>query len=1264
MRQPMTTPVPDGAPRAAPEARARPGARPRTRFFGALAIAGIVAAAAGIIFHLRAIAIENGTHEMRNLSAVLAEQTARTLQSVDLVLGAIDGELKRRPVKARVGDDAQAAHVMLQDKIAGVPQIQQVSLVDTDGAMLVSSALYPSRGLSAADREYFTAARDARVPRLVIGSPIRSRIGRQPLIMASRRLDAGDGSFAGVLTAGLDPSYFASVFKSAAELDGTAIALFRDDGTRLARYPHAEGADLGMRVKSPEFARYPMNGVFKKVSLFDGQSRLYTSQRVPGYPLVITASITEREQLAGWRQEAHFIGLIAAAAIGAVISLLVALRRGAERAAGHAVMLQDAVDALADGFVLYDRDDRVVMTNRKYHDLHAGNAVSSQPGARFEDVFRAGLARGEIRLPPGDVEAAVRSRVTRHLNPTAPFEQRSGDRWLRISEHKTSDGGIVGIHADITELKQAQANAEAAQARMAQWAEAANDWFWEADEDGRMTFISDGFGKTMGIAPAARLGQRRYSLAADFDADEPKWRDHLKALSARRPFRDFVYAANVPTGRRYISASGAPVFDGAGRFLGYRGTSTDVTERIEAERALTRQAEQLKTLVDRLDAARVEADAAGARMADFAGASNDWLWESDADGRLTYVSEAFEKTMGIPVASRIGAPRLDLTRSLDPANPKWAEHLDGIANRRPFRDFVMAVPTERGIRHISASGKPIYDGKGTFLGYRGTTRDVTAQIEVERSFARHSEMLASLIANLPVGVSLIGPDQRYRALNRPYLLRFGVPPDFIKPGDHIEKLVRFMAERGDLGPGDPEAATRTALEWLWTGEAQQFERKQQDGRIFEVRRLPLPDGGYITTHVDVTEARRRERDVQEAHARLQRQTEIFSTLIEHLPVGVNLVDRDQRFMAFNRLFLDFFDIPPETLQVGDTFERFIRHNAERGEYGPGEIETIVRTRMEMALDPRPINFERRRPNGRVIENRRVVLPGGGFVTTYIDVTDARRRESDLEDARARLERQTIELAATAEKLNAANAAKSLFLANMSHELRTPLNAILGFSEIMREALVGPLSAKYQNYARDIHASGTYLLRLINDVLDTSKIEVGQLRLQEEPIDVAELLTECERLVADKAAAAGIQLSRELPPDLPALLADRLRIKQIVLNLLSNAIKFTPPAGEVSVGVTRPAKGGLALRISDTGIGMRPEDIPLALEPFRQLDNSFTRRYEGTGLGLPLAKALVELHGGRLIVESAPQKGTRVTAWLPPSRIIERLSDAVASGGTS
>ncbi|MBV8534010.1 MAG: PAS-domain containing protein, partial [Alphaproteobacteria bacterium] len=398
---------------------------------------------------------------------------------------------------------------------------------------------------------------------------------------------------------------------------------------------------------------------------------------------------------------------------------------------------------------------------------------------------------------------------------------------------------------------------------------------------------------------------------------------------------------------------------------------------------------------------------------------------------------------------------------------------------------------------------------------------------------------------------------------------------------------------------------------------------------------------------------------EHAHAQIQRQAEIFSTLIENLPVAVSLVNADLRFTAFNRLFLEFFDIPPGGLRIGDPLERFIRYNAERGEYGPGDVSEVVRRRMAMATAPQPRRFERRRPNGRVIENRRVALSSGGFVTTYIDVTDARRREADLEQARAHLEQKTVELATTAQRLDAANSAKSRFLANMSHELRTPLNAILGFSEAMQAALFGPLSTRYQDYARDIYASGTYLLRLINDILDTSKIDVGQLTLQEEDVELSELARECERLIEDRARDGRVELEISLQPGLPPIAADRLRLKQILLNLLSNAVKFTPAGGRVSLAVSQASDDGVLFVVADTGVGMNPADIPLALEPFRQLGNSLSRNHDGAGLGLALSKALVELHGGTLEIESEEGVGTVVRVLLPR----RRSGDVKASSGT-
>ncbi|HTY65710.1 MAG TPA: PAS-domain containing protein [Alphaproteobacteria bacterium] len=399
--------------------------------------------------------------------------------------------------------------------------------------------------------------------------------------------------------------------------------------------------------------------------------------------------------------------------------------------------------------------------------------------------------------------------------------------------------------------------------------------------------------------------------------------------------------------------------------------------------------------------------------------------------------------------------------------------------------------------------------------------------------------------------------------------------------------------------------------------------------------------------------------------RLHHQADILSTLIENLPIGASLVGPDLRHVAFNRPFLDTFDLTPEMLKPGDPFAKLIRYSAERGEYGPGDIEEQVRQRVARATEPRPDQFERKRPDGQVIEIRRMPLPVGGFVTTYIDVTEARRRERDLEEARASLEEQADELAATADKLNAArieaerarsaadaaNAAKSLFLANMSHELRTPLNAILGFSEVTRDAIIGPLDARYRDYARDVHSSGQYLLRLINDILDTSKIEVGRMELRNEPVDLDELVRECRRLLLEKAHDRGVTILTDIPQGLPWLMADRLRIKQIVLNLMSNAVKFTPSGGQVMVGARlTEERGGMEFTIADSGIGMKPEDIPVALEPFRQVDNTYARRYEGTGLGLPLSKHLAELHGGTLTVESEVNVGTKVTVWLPRERL--------------
>jgi signal transduction histidine kinase len=229
---------------------------------------------------------------------------------------------------------------------------------------------------------------------------------------------------------------------------------------------------------------------------------------------------------------------------------------------------------------------------------------------------------------------------------------------------------------------------------------------------------------------------------------------------------------------------------------------------------------------------------------------------------------------------------------------------------------------------------------------------------------------------------------------------------------------------------------------------------------------------------------------------------------------------------------------------------------------------------------------------------------------------------------------------------------------MSHELRTPLNAIIGFSEVMQAELFGSMgSPQYRAYAKDIHESGTHLLGLINDILDLSKVEAGRQELHEEDCDIEEIVTESLRLVAERAAAQGVNIDRHLQPVLPALRADYRMLKQILLNLLSNAVKFTPEGGAVNLSVGTIHDGGLRFLVQDNGIGIPSDQVGRVLEPFVQVEGAFSRKYGGTGLGLPLTRTFVELYGGALELSSAVGAGTTVIVTFPKERSQNRASAA-------
>ena len=250
-----------------------------------------------------------------------------------------------------------------------------------------------------------------------------------------------------------------------------------------------------------------------------------------------------------------------------------------------------------------------------------------------------------------------------------------------------------------------------------------------------------------------------------------------------------------------------------------------------------------------------------------------------------------------------------------------------------------------------------------------------------------------------------------------------------------------------------------------------------------------------------------------------------------------------------------------------------------------------------------------------------------------------------------IDRQLVEAKQSAE---AANRAKSEFLASMSHELRTPLNAIIGFSEMIEQKLKGPLSETYRQYGEIVRTSGQHLLAIINDILDIAKLSSGKIELDLEPLDVTKVITEAVSMIAKKADSARVQIVIDLDARCPRIEADRLRMRQVLLNLLTNAVKFTPAGGHVEVSASVGASE-LHIAVRDTGIGIAAEDINPALEPFTQVGGGKMRGQQGTGLGLPISKTLVVLHGGRFDIASAPDLGTTVTISLPIHRMGEQAA---------
>lgn len=361
----------------------------------------------------------------------------------------------------------------------------------------------------------------------------------------------------------------------------------------------------------------------------------------------------------------------------------------------------------------------------------------------------------------------------------------------------------------------------------------------------------------------------------------------------------------------------------------------------------------------------------------------------------------------------------------------------------------------------------------------------------------------------------------------------------------------------------------------------------------------------------------------------------FRATFEQAAVGMSHATPGRRFIRVNGRFAAMLGYTPDELVGRSTLD--VTHPEDRA-LGADEIAAMIRgDRRSFALEKR---FIRKDGSAVWVNLTLSALWREGRIEYLIGVTEDIERRKQAE----------AQLLAAKEQAESASRAKSEFLAGMSHELRTPLNAIIGFAETMYSQVLGPMPDRYREYAGDISASGRHLLGIITDILDLAKIEAGRMELDDRPLDVAPMVDGAIRLLRERGTSAGLTLEVELPPRLPQVLADERRIRQVLINLLANAVKFTPFGGTVTVSADLAPDGGLEVHVSDTGIGMTEEEMAQAVEPFIQVDARIARRHEGTGLGLPMVAAIMEMHGGTVTIHSRPDQGTRVTVAFPPGRV--------------
>ncbi|MCW5731497.1 MAG: PAS-domain containing protein [Alphaproteobacteria bacterium] len=591
------------------------------------------------------------------------------------------------------------------------------------------------------------------------------------------------------------------------------------------------------------------------------------------------------------------------------------------------------------------------------------------------------------------------------------------------------------------------------------------------------------------------------------------------------------------------------------------------------------------------------------------------LWQRDAELRLVWCNRTYAAMLE-ETQERVVERGLELAARIDPEQPRRLAEKARAGGKAATERRHLVVGGDR--RTYRFTELPRADGTLT-----GFAEDISAEEAKERELSRHIAAHGEVLQNINTAIAIYGADRRLILFNRAFARLWGMDENWLaeEPG-FAEILEHLRGKRRLPEQANWQSYKKAQLDQFTSViEAREELLHLPDERTLRVVVTPHPFGGLLFNYEDVTDQLGLER-ARNTLIAVQRAT------LDNLYEGVSVFGADGRMRLWNSSFAKIWNLQTHLLDAEPHLSQLldaIRPLMDDGGNWARMIERVLE-----AFNEREARTGRiERPDGSVIDYASVPLPDGAMLYTFLDVTDSMRIERALRERN--------------EALQAADQLKSEFIANVSYELRTPLNTIIGFTEIIANEYFGPLNLRQKEYTQGILDSSHHLLLLVNDILDLATIEAGHMQLELDRFDLHALLVSILALTREHSLRRNLTVHFECAPDIGWVEADERRIKQVLYNLMNNALKFTPSNGQISLGARRSGHE-VAIWVSDTGIGIPEEEQAQVFERFVKGRNAL--RQPGAGLGLPLVRSFIEMHGGHVELKSTPEQGTTVTCYLP------------------